>query len=127
MPVVASGTLAYVEVPNGARVKMLFDRSRAGTQNIALAQGDLLPRARLLFHYHEVEEVVFIMEGQGIVTIDGLESPVKAGDGILVPARAVHSLRNPSETASIRFVSAYAESEVRRFYVEEGASPSAGY
>lgn len=127
MPVVASEALAYIDVPNGARVRMLFDRAHFGAQQIALAQGELRPQARLLFHYHEVEEVVFVIEGQGVVTIDGVETPVKTGDGILVPARAVHSLRNPTETDLIRFVSAYAASEVKRFYVEEGASPAAAY
>ncbi len=127
MPVVASETLAFADVPIGARVRMLFDFAHFGSKQIALALGELQPGARLLFHYHEVEEAVFVMEGKGIVTIDGVETPVKAGDGILVPARAVHSLRNPAEADVIRLVSAYAASEVKRFYVEEGASPSAAY
>ncbi len=127
MPVVASETLPYADVPSGARVRMLFDSAHFGTQHIAMAQGELGPRARLLFHYHEVEEVVFVIVGRGIVTIDGVEAPVRAGDGILVPARAIHSLQNPSETDVIRFISAYAASEVKRFYVEEGASPAASY
>ncbi len=127
MPVVASETLPNADVPSGARGRMLFDSAHFGTQHIAMAQGELGPRARLLFHYHEVEEVVFVIGGQGIVTIDGVEEPVKAGVGILVPARAIHSLRNPSETDVIRFVSAYAASEVKRFYVEEGTSSSTGY
>ena len=45
-------------------------------------------------HIHQepspLEEVYYFLEGEGIMTVDGEEVPVKAGDAILVPPGAHH-------------------------------------
>jgi len=47
-------------------------------------------------HVHQdprpLEEVYYFLEGEGIMTVDGDEVPVKAGDAILVPPGANHGL-----------------------------------
>ena len=47
-------------------------------------------------HIHQeprpLEEVYYFLEGEGIMTIDGDEVPVKAGDAILVPPGANHGI-----------------------------------
>ena len=47
-------------------------------------------------HIHQeprpLEEVYYFLEGEGTMTVDGEEVPVKAGDAILVPPGANHGI-----------------------------------
>jgi len=44
-------------------------------------------------HYHELtEEVYFIISGRGVMTIDGVSTPVEPGDVIRIPVYTIHSI-----------------------------------
>jgi mannose-6-phosphate isomerase-like protein (cupin superfamily) len=47
-------------------------------------------------HIHQetrpLEEVYYLLQGEGMMTVDGDEVPVKAGDAILVPPGANHGI-----------------------------------
>lgn len=50
-------------------------------------------------HRHEGdEEVYYIVEGRGLVQVDGEEQEVGPGDAVLTHAGSHHSLRNASDT-----------------------------
>lgn len=63
-------------------------------------------------HTHFGEEISYVIEGEGELTIDGQPTrKVKAGDGFIVPAGAVHEAKNTgSGTLKLSAV----------FYVEKG-------
>jgi mannose-6-phosphate isomerase-like protein (cupin superfamily) len=45
-------------------------------------------------HYHKVsEELYYVLEGTGVMEIDGEEREVGPGDAILIPAGAWHEIR----------------------------------
>ena len=44
-------------------------------------------------HSHPTHEFYFVMTGEGIMTVDGEERPVKASDLVYIPPDKVHSLR----------------------------------
>jgi quercetin dioxygenase-like cupin family protein len=50
-------------------------------------------------HFHPGEEVIYVLEGTLEYQIEG-ESPrtVKAGEALMVPAEAVHAVRNVGES-----------------------------
>ena len=57
-------------------------------------------------HAHrDIEEVIFILEGQGEAWVDGETATFKKGDAVLFPANSKHQVRNTSNdnlvTASI--------------------------
>jgi mannose-6-phosphate isomerase-like protein (cupin superfamily) len=55
------------------------------------------PGEELVLHYHEIEELQFIISGSGIVgDIDGEEYPVEAGSFLYCPAgiNGAHSYHN---------------------------------
>ncbi len=48
-------------------------------------------------HRHEAEEIWYIIEGQGLVSLDGEEQAVEAGDVILLKPWVEHGLRTAGQ------------------------------
>lgn len=49
-------------------------------------------------HYHASHtEVLYVLEGKGIFTLDSNSFPFRAGDYLLIPRKQVHSLQVTSE------------------------------
>ena len=53
-----------------------------------------IPVGRAPDHFHTYDEVVYVLEGEGELHIDGESAPLQAGSCIHFPARLVHSLEN---------------------------------
>ncbi len=64
--------------------------SEALTAGIAIFE----PGGFLALHRHEPAEIYFVLEGTGIVTLDGVDHLVKPGDCVYVPPMAEHGVRN---------------------------------
>jgi quercetin dioxygenase-like cupin family protein len=45
-------------------------------------------------HYHLYDEVIYVLEGHGVVRMPGIEAPLRPGTAISLPARTVHCLEN---------------------------------
>jgi len=48
-------------------------------------------------HRHDPAELYHILEGQGILTLEGKERTVKAGDTVFIPGNAEHGIRNEGD------------------------------
>jgi mannose-6-phosphate isomerase-like protein (cupin superfamily) len=80
---------------DGSTIRSLLDRSNAPVRNQSLAEATLPPGGRTRPHRHrESEEFYYVLEGEGVMTIETEEAPVGPGDAILIPPGARHSLRN---------------------------------
>ena len=56
---------------------------------------DISPDAPPVRHKHPGEEIIYVLEGTMEYTIDGQETlTVKAGEALMVPAKAVHAVKN---------------------------------
>ncbi|HVP98157.1 MAG TPA: cupin domain-containing protein [Roseiarcus sp.] len=44
-------------------------------------------------HRHAPPEIYYVIAGEGIVTLNGEETPVKAGSAVFIPAMAEHGVR----------------------------------
>ena len=54
-----------------------------------------IPPGRAPDHYHRYDEVIYIVEGEGMLHIEGEESePIGAGSAVHLPARIIHCLEN---------------------------------
>ena len=53
-----------------------------------------IPPGRAPDHYHRYDEVVYVLEGNGALHIDGESTPLRPGSCIHLPAELVHSLEN---------------------------------
>ena len=53
-------------------------------------------------HRHQQAEIYLILEGTGLVRIDGKAQPVEAGSAVFIPGNAVHSCENTG-ASDLRF------------------------
>jgi mannose-6-phosphate isomerase-like protein (cupin superfamily) len=53
-----------------------------------------IPVVRAPDHFHTYDEVVYVLEGEGALHIDGETAPLRAGTCVHLPARLVHCLEN---------------------------------
>jgi quercetin dioxygenase-like cupin family protein len=54
----------------------------------------IIPVVRAPDHFHKYEEVVYVLEGEGMLHIDGESAPLRAGTCVHLPAGIVHCLEN---------------------------------
>ncbi len=58
-----------------------------------------VPPGRAPDHFHRYDEVIYILEGHGVLHIGGeVSTPFREGSCVHLPARTVHSLENAGET-----------------------------
>ncbi len=63
-------------------------------RNQSLAEATLEPGQATTRHYHrESEEIYMLLEGGGVMEIDGETREVGPGDAVLIPPGARHTLR----------------------------------
>jgi mannose-6-phosphate isomerase-like protein (cupin superfamily) len=53
-----------------------------------------IPVGRAPDHFHKYDEVVYVLEGEGELVIDGETAPLRAGTCVHLPAGLVHCLAN---------------------------------
>ena len=78
--------------------KTLFTSSQTPTNSMSTGIALCPPRTgHLCAHRHTQAEVYCVIEGQGIVQIDGERTHVQAGSVVLIPGDAEHAMWNVSE------------------------------
>ena len=100
--VVASSLAVHVALSQQQGIKRTdlqrHDLSVAGREVIQV-RVELAPGVAFGKHTHPGEEVIYMLEGSLEYEVEG-RPPItlKAGDVLFIPARAVHSARNPGKT-----------------------------
>jgi len=84
-----------LHTPHGSEIRPLIDRTTSPVTQCSLAEEMLPPGATVAPHRHEVlEEVYYILEGAGRMTIGEEQRQVGAGDAIYIPRTCRHTLTN---------------------------------
>lgn len=87
---------------DGSTIRSILDRTNAPVQNQSLAEATVPASCATQRHHHKLsEEFYFILEGTGVMEIDGARREVKAGDAILIPPGAWHQI---NANAELRFL-----------------------
>ncbi len=58
----------------------------------------LIPPGRAPDHFHRYDEVIYVLEGEGVLEIGGEQAPLRPGTCIHLPRTLVHCLANTGET-----------------------------
>ena len=84
---------------------LLVSELTCQSKHLAVSLVEMQPGGIQHIHAHDPEQMYFILEGSGIMTIDGESKPVKAGDVVFYPSRAAHGLQNTGDTV-LKYISA---------------------
>jgi quercetin dioxygenase-like cupin family protein len=76
---------------------LLGARPEVGCASVTQFIG-LVPPGRAPDHFHTYDEVIYVLEGEGFIEIDGDQAPIGAGSCIHLPARLVHCLANTGDS-----------------------------
>lgn len=85
----------------------LLSSENTPTDTFTTGVADLPPGGWLGRHRHRPAEVYHLVEGQGVVTLDGIEHAVRAGSSVFVPGDVEHGIRNSGD-GRLRFFYAFA-------------------
>jgi len=88
------GNGKLLEDPRYGSVVALDMPGSAPLRKLDVAYASVAPGATSPPHFHRVtEEIYFITEGDGVIVIDDVATPIKPGDCIRIPTYTVHSIR----------------------------------
>jgi mannose-6-phosphate isomerase-like protein (cupin superfamily) len=90
---------AVINTPHGSEIRPLIDRTTSSVERCSLAEEVLPVGAAVGRHHHiETEEVYYILEGTGRMTVGSEVREVEAGDAVFIPRRQTHTLENTGKT-----------------------------
>jgi mannose-6-phosphate isomerase-like protein (cupin superfamily) len=96
-------TLVDVTRHRGQFFEILQETARTQTAVMTIAPGrDAGPEET-----HHADQVIYVIEGEATVTIEGDAHPARAGACVLIPAGVRHHVRNPGPGA-LFFLTVYA-------------------
>jgi len=102
MTVIPLSTQAPFTTKDGSTIRSILDRTNAPVQNQSLAEATVPIGRPTERHCHKIsEEFYFILEGAGLMEIDGETREVGVGDAILIPPGAWHQI---TATQTLRFL-----------------------
>ncbi len=89
---------------DGSTIRVLLDAAEGGAANQSLAEAELQPGQATERHYHAAtEELYVLLDGSGVMEVDGEQGEVVAGEAILIPPGAWHEIRAGAD-APLRFL-----------------------
>jgi mannose-6-phosphate isomerase-like protein (cupin superfamily) len=87
-----------VTTASGTELRVLLDTRQGGQGRMSLAMETLKPGQHTEPHWHvHLEEIYYILAGQGRMEIGQEAESVRAGDTILIPLNRVHCLYNTGD------------------------------
>lgn len=98
-PAAGTRVVAARDVPpdcrRGGELRVLLGPKTVGSTSGFMGVARLLPGERIGEHYHPYsEEFLYVTRGQLVVDLDDRPIPVGTGEGLFIPVRARHRLRN---------------------------------
>jgi quercetin dioxygenase-like cupin family protein len=72
----------------------LFSQGETPTDSMTAGVAELKQGGFLAPHRHPQAEIYYVLEGQGILTVDGVAHSVRAGTAAFIPGGSEHAIRN---------------------------------
>jgi mannose-6-phosphate isomerase-like protein (cupin superfamily) len=98
MKIVNRNSAKVIKTRHGSQIRPLIDRTNSDITQCSLAEEWLPPGTAVTPHHHDqLEEIYYVLEGRGVMTVGTEEREVSAGDAIFVPRNHRHSLANTGD------------------------------
>jgi mannose-6-phosphate isomerase-like protein (cupin superfamily) len=89
----------------GANSKMLVRPETAGSRLVDFRISNYQPMAHVEPHTHKVQEQIYhVLEGEGLMELDGTREVVRTGHVIFIPPGVEHAIYNTGTTDLVFFV-----------------------
>lgn len=89
---------------DGSAIRELFHPSSSPVEGISVAEATVMPGQETAAHRHNAsQEIYYVLEGRGSMTLGGDARDVRKGDAILIPPGTVHRIRNAGDK-KLRFL-----------------------
>jgi mannose-6-phosphate isomerase-like protein (cupin superfamily) len=83
-----------------------LDTENSELKNVEIAMCIFRPGEIANLHYHnKMEEIYFILEGEGEIEIDGKWYAIRPEDSIAIPTGRKHRMKNTSNDRVLKFLS----------------------
>jgi mannose-6-phosphate isomerase-like protein (cupin superfamily) len=93
--------------PEGITSYLLASPRTSGTEHLTTSLAVIQPGGEQRIHSHRPEQVYFILEGRGSMSVGSETQRVEPGDCIFIPSGQPHGLKNDGEVP-LRYFSAAA-------------------
>jgi mannose-6-phosphate isomerase-like protein (cupin superfamily) len=104
MNVINIANVAAFTTKDGSEIREILAHRNSCIQKQSLAEARLPPGASTTPHFHpKTEEIYYILDGTGRMTIDTVMRDVGPGDAIAIPPGAIHTIGN-SGAKTLRFL-----------------------
>ncbi|HEX8920930.1 MAG TPA: cupin domain-containing protein, partial [Pyrinomonadaceae bacterium] len=91
-----------INTPHGSEIRPLVDRTTSNIERCSLAEEVLPVGARVGRHHHlETEEIYYVLQGSGQMTVGEEVREVHSGDAIFIPRGHTHTLENNGQEPMI--------------------------
>ena len=119
MEIINVADIAGMEFPAGRRTRvMVGPGAKLEASNFVMGHVTIYPGGSVPIHSHEQEEVYFIVEGEGSITVGEETRDVKAGDCIYLHPPLEHKLENTSKNNMVMMF-CYAPKIVAEHWAQE--------
>ena len=100
MKIINRDAANVIHTPHHSEIRPLIDRTTSTITQCSLAEEVLPPGCSVTPHHHrQLEEIYYIMEGRGVMTVGDDEREVSAGDAVYIPRGNRHTLANTGTEA----------------------------
>lgn len=86
----------WVDRGNGVRSRPLAG-PEAGSASVLTGMTEIPAGGEIPLHHHNTDEYVLVLRGSAVVTVDGEDTPVSAGDSTLVQPGVKHRYVNAGD------------------------------
>ena len=98
MKIVQKRTAPRYQRTEGIISYLLASSRTAGAHHLTVTLVEIEPGGHQRLHSHLPEQIYFILEGTGKMTVDKETREVRAGDCVFIPSQAVHGLANMADS-----------------------------
>jgi quercetin dioxygenase-like cupin family protein len=103
--IITNETNSHCGQYDGFSTNLLIGESNTGCDEISTQITTVLPGKMQSIHRHPQCQCYYILQGKGQVVIDDEEQELLPGDAVLIPANAMHGIKNIGET-TLRYLTA---------------------
>jgi quercetin dioxygenase-like cupin family protein len=74
--------------------RTLFSAGTTPTDTLVTGVAEMPEGGFLALHRHDQAETYYVLSGEGVVTLDGVEHPIRPGSNVFIPGGREHGARN---------------------------------